>query len=292
MILGRIFTPALESRLLPAKKFHRPTVAVVAIMTFAMVIAAAAALALASAAGGVASGAENRFVIVIPAAVAQQLPDAVAAARSVDGVQSVTAIPEPDMRRTLRRWLGDAASSSDLPVPALATAELAPGADAAAVAKAVRAKVPQAKVSSETSELAPMLDALRLLQWLALATLLLIGGATAAAVVLAARGALDTHRSTVEIMHGIGATDEQLTQLFVRMIAFDSIAGAAAGALAAAGLLLIVGGSIAAASSDFAAGAPLDAWDFAALLSVPVAAVLIAIAVARRTLLRALRETL
>ena len=36
---------------------------------------------------------------------------------------------------------------------------------------------------------------------------LLIAVATAAAVVLAARGALDNHRATIEVMHGIGATD-------------------------------------------------------------------------------------
>ena len=40
--------------------------------------------------------------------------------------------------------------------------------------------------------------------------MLLIALASAAAIILAARGALDTHRATIDVMHGIGATDQQL----------------------------------------------------------------------------------
>ena len=63
---------------------------------------------------------------------------------------------------------------------------------------------------------------------------LLLSAAAAAAVVLAARGALDTHRFTIEVMHGIGATDLQVTHLFQRKIAIDALIGSLAGALAAA----------------------------------------------------------
>ena len=292
MTFGRFWAPGPEARLMPVEKMHRPTVAVMAIMTFAMVVVAAAGLALSNAAGRIASGAENRFVILVPAAVAPQLETAISAARSVRGVRSVTAIPEPEMRRTLERWLGEAASSRDLPVPAIVTVELAPGADAEAVASAVRGSVPQATVSAESAELAPMLRSLRALQWVALSLVLLMGAATAAAIVLAARGALDTHRQTVDIMHGIGATDAQLIRLFQRKIAGDAVAGALAGAVAAALLLFILGRAIAAAMGEFGGTAPLGLSDFLLLGLVPVGAVLLAIAVARRTLLRALREAL
>ncbi len=292
MKLGRIWNPGPEARLLPVEKLHRPTVAVMAIMTFAMVIVAAAGLSLSNAAGRIASGAENRFVIVVPAAVAPQLESAVSAARSVPGVRSVSAVPESEMRRTLERWMGEAASSRDLPVPALATVELAPGANASAVAKAVAARVPQATTSAETVELAPMLRSLRALKWLALSLVLLMGAATAAAIVLAARGALDTHRSTVDIMHGIGATDAQLTRLFQRKIAGDALAGALGGSVAAALLLLLLGGAIAAAMGEYGGASPLGLIDLMLLGLLPVGAVVLAIAVARRTLLRALREAL
>ena len=102
MILDRIWTPGPEARLLPAEKLHAPTVALMAIMTFAMIVVAAAGLALANAASVVTTGAESKYVVELPAAVASELPRAVAAARSVPGVRAVTPVPESEMRRTLR----------------------------------------------------------------------------------------------------------------------------------------------------------------------------------------------
>lgn len=292
MILDRLFAPPPEARLLPAEKLHGPTVAVMAIMTFAMIVVAAGGLALANAAALVSSSADNRYVIQLPAADTGRLTGVLSAARSAPGVLSATAVPESEMRETLERWLGSAAASDDLPVPALVTVELAGGADPAAVARAVRAQVPEAVVSAETAELAPALDSLRALHWLALTLVVLMAGAAAAAVILAARGALDTHRSTVEIMHGIGATDAQVTRLFERKIAVDAAAGALGGLVAAALLLLLVGGGIAAAAGDLAAAAPLDGLDLLVLAAIPIATVALAVAVAHWTLHRALRATL
>jgi cell division transport system permease protein len=289
MILDRIWVSGPEARLLPAEKLHGPTVAVMAMMSFVMIVVAAAGLALANAAGIVVSGTPSRNVVELPSATAPDLPRAAAAARSVPGVRRVEAIPQSEMRKTLERWLGETARSPDLPIPAMATVELAPGAEPGAVAKAVQAQVPGARFSAESAELKPLLDPLRALQWLALSLVLLMAVATAAAIVLAARGALDTHRSTVEIMHGIGATDRQVTRLFVRKIAIDAIAGALAAAIAAALVLLLVGGGVSAAASDLAWTAPFGVSDLAILALIPIAAVIIAVAVARRTLLRALR---
>jgi cell division transport system permease protein len=263
-----------------------------AIMTFAMLVVAAAGLAIANAAGLVASGSENRYVVQLPAGSTGELDRVVDAARSAEGVRSVTPVPEEEMRATLEGWLGDAAASSDLPVPAMATVELDEGADAQAVAQTIRAAVPQAIVTAQTAELAPALDTLRALQWLALILVVLMAAAMAAAIVLAARGALDTHRSTVEIMHGIGAADRQVTRLFERKIAVDSIAGALGGTLAAAVLLVLLGGGIAAAVGELTLSAPLSALDLLALAIIPVGAVLLAVAVAHWTLLSALRASL
>lgn len=292
MILDRIWAPGPESRLLPAEKLHGPTVAVMAIMSFAMIVVTAAGLALANAASVVTSGADSRFVIEIPAAQAPNLDKAVAAARSVRGVRSVSPVSQDEMRETLKRWLGEAAQSPDLPIPAMATVELDPSTDSNALGDAVRKQVPQATVSSESLQAAPMLRALRGLQWLALSLVVLMAAATAAAIVLAARGVLDTHRPTVEIMHGIGATDRQVTKLFERKIAVDAVVGAALGLVAALAVLLLVGGGIAAAADQFATAVPLSVADMVILLLVPVATVVLAVAVAHSTLLRALRSTL
>ena len=292
MIFERIRTPGPEARLLPAEKLHGPTVAVTAIMTFAMIVVAAAGLALANAASVVTAGVENKLVVQVPVSSAPQLSQIAASLRSLPGISGVTAVSEREMRETLERWLGSAAASKDLPVPALVTVELIPGANAAAAEAAVRKAVPDASVSSESAHLKPLLRSIRGLQWLALSLVLLMAVATAAAIVLASRGALDTHRSTVEIMHGIGATDTQVTRLFERKIAVDAVAGALCGLFAAGVVLLLLGGGIAAASGDLVASAPFDMGDLVILAAIPVAAVILAVTVAHITLLKALRATL
>lgn len=292
MIFDRVLAHAPDAGLLPAQKLHRPTVAVMAIMTFAMLVVAAAGLALAAAAGKIASGVENRFVIELPSGSATGLPRAVAAARSVAGVERVTPVPEKEMRRTLERWLGSAASSSDLPVPALVTVEIAPGISATALAAILRSRIPDSSIVAESSELKPLLDSINALKWLALSLIVAMAVAASAAVVLAARGILDTHRPTVEIMHGIGATDSQLTRLFERKIAVDSIAGAVAGTIAASAVLLAVGSGIGVAAGGLASSVAVGWSDLLILALIPVAAVVLAVAFAHRTLLKALRLTL
>lgn len=292
MILDRIWASGPEARLLPAQGLHGPTVAVMAIMTFAMIIVAAAGLALSNAAALVVSSTESRYVIELPAASAPDLPKAVAAARAIPGVRSVSEVPQSEMRRTLEQWLGEAAKSPDLPIPAMATVDIARAGDASAVAKAVRVAVPGASFSAESAELKPLLRSIRALQWVALSLVALMAAATAAAIVLAARGALDTHRATVEIMHGIGATDRQVTKLFERKIAIDAIAGALGASAASAIVLLVIGGGMSAAASGLAWTVPFGTADLLILAAIPIAAVVIAVAIAHRTLLGALRANL
>ena len=112
-----------------------------------------------------------------------------------------------------------------------------------------------------------------------------------AAVVLAARGALDTHRGTIEVMHGIGATDEQVARLFVRQIAIDALLGGIAGAVAAGVIIaLILGG---AGTATMLAGTPPVGWnDVLWLVMLPIAIALLATQVGRGALMRALRERL
>jgi cell division transport system permease protein len=120
---------------------------------------------------------------------------------------------------------------------------------------------------------------------------LLLSGAAAAAVVLAARGALDTHRFTIEVMHGIGATDLQLTHLFQRKIALDSLVGSVAGALAGALVILLLA-SGASFAGELIGGASIGAADAVILLMLPFALCALATWVARMAVLAALRDAL
>jgi len=279
-----------DRRLIPASGIRGPVPLLIAIMTFVMVVVAAAGLALANTAAVVKGGVEHRYTIQI-ADGADKAPAAVAAARAATGVARVEQVPPDDLRRTLERWLGPTAATADLPIPAIIDVDLAPGADAAAIGRSVERAVPGARFVAHRTSLAPLLDALNGLSGLALGLVLLIAMASAAAVVLAARGALDTHRATIEVMHGIGATDRQIARLFVRQIAVDALFGGVVGAAVAGGILaMILGGS---ALATTLSGAPPLGWDDALLLALlPFVGALIATLIARGALLRALRERL
>lgn len=279
-----------ERRLIPSSGVRGPVPLLIAIMTFVMVIVAAAGLALANTANVVKAGVEHRYSIQISDGAARA-PAAITAVRGQPGVRRVEQVPPEELRRTLSRWLGPAAKEADLPLPAMIDVDLAAGANPSDIAAAVEKAVPGARFIAHRASLEPLLQALRGLTLLATGLVLLIAAASAAAVVLAARGALDTHRATIEVMHGIGATDEQVTRLFVHQIAVDALLGGLAGATIA-GLIIafIIGGS---STATMLAGAPLLGWnDALLLLMLPLAIALLATRVADFALRRALRERL
>src|SRR3546814_12110898 len=63
------------------------------------------------------------------------------------------------------------------------------------------------------------------LVWLAVGLVVLMAGATAAVVILAARAGLEAHRETIEVLHMMGSTDIQVARPFQRRIALDTLAG-------------------------------------------------------------------
>lgn len=285
-----LLAPLANRRLLGGEPLRGPTPWLIAIMSFSLLVIAAAGLALANTAGLVAQASESRYSVQVPGG-GRDLPAVLRAVRSAPGVTTATAVPEHEMRALLERWLGDAASSDDLPVPALIEVSLRPDTDPRSLKTVVEKTTQGATVTAHSESLGPLLDSLRALQLLALGLVLLLGAAAAAAVVLAARGALDTHRFTIEVMHGIGATDIQVTKLFQRKIAIEALAGSLGGALAAALVLLVLTAG-AAFAGDFAAG-PLLGWsDLLLLALLPLALTLLATGVARVTVLAALRRSL
>jgi cell division transport system permease protein len=263
---------------------------VIAAMSFTIVIIAAAGLALANTAGIVTKAVESRYSVQVPNG-SRNIGALLAAIRSTPGVTSAEAVPEAEMRQSLERWLGPEARSGELPIPALINFDVRPGADLSSIQRRVATVSPEARVQAHRESLGPLLSSLRTLKWLALALVVLLGGAAAAAVVLATRGALDTHRFTIEVMHGVGATDLQVTRLFQRKIAIESFAGSVVGAVAAAGVLLLLSAG-ATFAGELTGGATLSPLDILILILLPLALTGVATWVARTTVLAALRQAL
>jgi cell division transport system permease protein len=263
---------------------------VIAIMSFTIMLIAATGLALANTAGVLSRAIETRYALEVPAAGAN-LNALLASVRSLPSVSSADAVPESEMRSTLERWLGPAAQSRELPVPALINFDIRPGADLGGLRQHIQSIAPGAHLVAHRDSVAPLMRSLTLLQAVALGLVLLLSAAAAAAVVLAARGALDTHRFTIEVMHGIGATDLQVTHLFQRKIAIDAFIGSIAGGIAAGLVLLLLAGG-AAFAGELTGGATLNLVDLLILALLPFALTALATVVARTAVLRALREAL
>ncbi|HVI06363.1 MAG TPA: cell division protein [Sphingomicrobium sp.] len=289
-MLDWLFASPAERRLIGASSRRAPTPWVIAIMSFTIVLIAATGLALANTAASLSRAIEARYALEVPGGGAN-LNLIVMSVRSTPGVRTAEAIPEAEMRKTLRRWLGPAADSSELPVPALINFDISPGTNVKLIERRAKGIAPNARIIAHEESVAPLLKSFALLQAVALGLVLLLSAAAAAAVVLAARGALDTHRFTIEVMHGIGATDLQITHLFQRKIAIDSFLGSVTGGLAAAVvLMLLAGGS--GFVGELIGGATLSLYDFLILAILPLLLTVLATWVARTAVLRALRESL
>ena len=289
-MLGWLFVSPADRRLLGTSRFRGPTPWVIAIMSFSIMIIAATGLALANTAGSLSEAVKARYSVEVPNG-GKNLDALAQVLRSAPGVTAVEPVPESEMRRTLERWMGPTAASADLPVPALVNFDVSADGNLRAIEKRVQSIAPAARISAHRDRVAPLLRSLHSIQWLAFGLVLLLSGAAAAAVVLAARGALDTHRFTIEVMHGVGATDLQVTHLFQRKIALDALVGSLAGAAAGALVLLLLA-SGASFAGELVGGASLSLVDFIVLLLLPLALTILATWVARMAVLAALRGTL
>ena len=296
--MGPFAVSAADRRLLPEGRFAGPMPWVIAIMMFLAVLAAAGGLGLRRGAAGLAASIGERLTVQIvdpnPDVREAQARAAMALLGREPGVLAAKRIGEAEMNRMMARVLGQGALQADLPVPAMIDVDLSPAAYARreSLAAALREVAPSARVDDNATWLSPLASLLGSLKWLALALVVLMTLATAAAVVLAARGALDTHRSTIEVMHLMGSTDYQVARLFQRRIALDALFGGALGFVAGVTVLSAIGARVGAVGSDLLGSAGLAAVDWVLLVALPVAGVGLATLVARTTVLRALRTML
>jgi len=287
-----------ERGLLPEGRLTGPMPWVIAIMMFLTLLAAAAGLGLSHAARNLDAEVGNRLVIQIveanPDSREAQARSAITELENLAGVLSIRRLPPDEMQRLMEPLLGEGALSADVPVPVMIDVDLTP--EAYGRLEAIRAAVtqvaPAARVDDSSQWLEPIARLIGSLELLAAGLVLLMIGATAATVVLAARAALDTHRGTIEVLHLMGATDVQVARIFQRRIALDALFGGVLGFVAAAIVLLAIGNRVGALGSELlgSAGLPLTSW--AILVALPIAGVLLSMLVARMTILRALGRLL
>ncbi|KQM97823.1 cell division protein [Sphingobium sp. Leaf26] len=290
---------ASRHRLLPGGRLAGPMPWIIAIMMFLTVLAAAAGLGLGAAVRSMSADLAGRASVQVVEADAQVRAELAArtltALRSSSGVRAAEPVDPVALADQLRPWLGDAATSGDLPVPALIDVMLTPG-DAEAKIGGLRRLLadvsPKLRIEPHAAFLLPLAGLLTALGWLSAGVVLLMILATGAVVVLAARGAHDSHRGTIDVLHLMGSTDVQIARLFQRRIGLDALMGSALGFSFAAFVILLIGLRLAATGSDLIGAVELDMRGWLILVALPIFGVTLATLTARWTVLRALGRAL
>jgi len=285
--------------LVPQTRLAGPMPWVIAIMVALVVIAAAGGLALSNLANGARAelegGATVQIIEALPEERNRQAEAALALLAEDPMVAGLRRVPDEELDKLLEPWLGVGAGREAVPIPALIDLRLRGAADTQTLAELQRALAdvaPDARVDAQSSWLAPVFGAIASLQWLAIALVTLLGLTGAAAVWLAARSALGTNRETIEIVHLLGGTDQQIARIFQRSIGFDATLGGAVGLALGLVTVVLLGRQFAALGSGMVSGGGLGWIDWVMIAAIPVIGVTLAMLTARVTVLLALRRML
>ncbi|WP_422059337.1 cell division protein FtsX [Sphingopyxis sp.] len=301
MIIPRV--PVQHRRLLPDRRLSGPTPWVIAILMLLTLLAAAAGIGLARSANAIGDAIAGRVTVQIvtanPITRAEQAARLRRTAAAQPFVRSARAVEQAELKATLGQWFGsdegDDPVLNSLPLPALVDIDFV-GEDRAGHMGQLRALVareaPGARIIPHAEWLGPVARLIRSLAWVAGALVVLMTLASAAVVIMTARAALGTHYTTIEMLHMIGATDQQITRLFQRRIAIDTAYGIALGSAVAALVLLVIGWQWSGITSGLAATASLGIAGWSLLLALPLLAIALAALTARQTLLAALQKIL
>ncbi len=298
-MLGTFFPTGHDRRLIPQARLTGPMPWVIAVMLFLTLLATAAALALGSAAQQINADLAGRATVQIVNADAQarqrQAVAAEAVLRSDTAVAVVTQVSEAEVRGLLAPWLGSGAVSDDIPLPALIDVDFGGRADPAVLArlrKALASAAPDARIDEHGQWLRPVFDLIATLRWLAIGLVAMLALASIASVMLSARSSFAAHAETIDIMHLLGSTHQQIARLFQRRIALDAALGALIGCLLAAPVLWLLARTAARLDSGLVAAGSFGPLDWLLLATVPIAGIALAVFTARVTVLRALRKKL
>jgi cell division transport system permease protein len=293
-----LLASAADRRLLDIRRGTRAMAWVMAIMLFLTVLAAAFGLATLGVAAVLDRQLAGRLTVQIVAPAERvrtsEAAAALAALQRLPEVRRAVAVDPAHLADMLQPWLGADGADPDLPIPAMIDVDLSETSPAtlAGVDAAVRVAAPSARVDRQESWLAPVRSVMTMLTGMAGGLVLLMAGATAAVVILAARAGLDTHSDTIDVLHMLGSTDVQVARLFQRRIGLDTLVGGVIGMAVAVGVVLLVGVQLDALGSDLVAGLRLGMGDWVILACLPLAFAMLATFAARLAVLAALRRVL
>lgn len=200
--------------------------------------------------------------------IAAQTQAALNVLATTPGVESARALTDDEQRALLEPWFGPDLPIETLPVPQLIEViETAAGYDSQGLRLRLSAEVPGAVLDDHTRWRRPLVNAaskLRLLGWV---SIVLIFGAMAAMITLAANAALAANAQVIAVLRLVGARDSYIAQAFVRRYTLRTLAGAAIGTFVGAVAVWLL--PSAQTEGGFLTGLGFGGWSWLWLFVIP-----------------------
>ncbi len=220
--------------------------------------------------------------------IAAQTAVAVEILRTTPGVASTRMLEIDEQRALLEPWFGPDMPIEQLALPRLIEIIEAPqGFDAAGLRLRLASEAPGAVLDDHTRWRRPLVQAAASLRGLAWLSVVLIAGAMAAMITLAASFSLAANAQVIRVLRLVGARDAFIARAFVRRITLRALLGSAIGTFAGvlAFALLPVAGE-----TGFLTGLGFQGMGWLTPLAIPLLAALIALAATRAAAFRVLKK--
>jgi cell division transport system permease protein len=283
--------------ILPKDRGAAPLDFVIAVMAFLAALALGASLLADRAAEGWQSGMSGRVTVqILPpeegdpgAGLNAETRAALAVLHATPGIAHAAPLSDAQINALLEPWIGKDGAVAGIPLPRLIDATLVPGADVDFNRLSVTLKqaAPHALLDDHRRWIARLKALADTVRWSAYAILLLIAGATAAAVSFATRAGLEAHHEMVALLHQMGALPAFIARAVEWHYFTSALLAAALGAGLAALVFIGAGGleSFGVEAVPFLPPLSLKLTELPWLLLVPAATALIAWATARVSVL-------
>lgn len=261
----------------------------------AMAFLAVFALALSLSTGHLAdrwTGALARTATVRISAPADQLETQTTKVLQVlettPGVEFARAVTSDETRALLEPWLGPDLPVESLPIPQLIeVTEADEGFDAEGLKLRLQAEAPGAVLDDHLRWRQPLVASANRIRTLGLLSMILIGGATAAMITLAAQAALAANGQVIRTLRLIGAEDGYIARAFVRRFTLRALGGALGGTIL--GMIAVAFMPAAAEEGGFLTGLGFAGAEWLWPLAIPLLAAIVALVATRAAAYRTLR---
>lgn len=204
-----------------------------AAMAFLGVFALALSLASGRLADRWSSALANSATIRISAPAGQMETQTRAVLRilkTTPGIASARALTREEERKLLTPWFGPGLALDNLPIPQLIDIrEAGTGFDAEGLRQRLSAEAPGALLDDHSRWRRPLALAADRLRLLGLISIVLLAGAMAAMITLAANAALAANAQVIRVLRLVGARDTYIARAFVRRFTARTLGGAVAG---------------------------------------------------------------